>query len=77
VERERDERELNKEALEQLQTKIAFLEKANVDLSDVVFRQQLEIRELGARIKDVSERLVAAQLDDRQRSADDERPPHY
>jgi SlyX protein len=77
VELERHEQELNKEALEQLQTKIAFLEKANADLSDVVFRQQLEIRELGARIKDVSERLFAAQLEDRQRSAEDERPPHY
>jgi uncharacterized coiled-coil protein SlyX len=74
---EQHERKLNKESLEQIQTKIAFLEKANADLSDVVFRQQLEIRELGARIKDVSERLAAAQSEERQRFADDERPPHY
>jgi len=58
---------MNEEALEQIQTKIAFLEQANADLSDVVFRQQLEIRALGA----------AAQSEERQRSADDERPPHY
>jgi SlyX protein len=68
---------MNEAALEQIQTKIAFLEQANADLSDVVFRQQQEIRALGARIKEMSERLAAAQPEERQRSADDERPPHY
>ena len=68
---------MNEEALEQIQIKIAFLERANADLSDVVFRQQLEIRALGARIKEVSERPAAAQPEERPRSADDERPPHY
>lgn len=68
---------MNDEVLEQIQTKIAFLEKANADLSDVVFRQQLEIRALVARIEEVSERLAAAQSEERPRSADDERPPHY
>lgn len=68
---------MNDEVLEQIQTKIAFLEKANADLSDVVFRQQLEIRALVARIEEVSERLAAAQSEERPRSAADERPPHY
>jgi uncharacterized coiled-coil protein SlyX len=68
---------VNEAALEQIQTKIAFLEQANADLSDVVFRQQLEIRALAARLKEMSERLAAAQPEERQRSADDERPPHY
>ena len=68
---------MNEEALEQIQTKIAFLEQANADLSDVVFRQQLEIRALGVRIQEVSARIAAAQPEERQRSADDERPPHY
>jgi len=68
---------MNDETLEQIQTKIAFLERANADLSDVVFRQQLEIRTLSARIKEVSERLEAAQSEERQRSLEDERPPHY
>jgi SlyX protein len=68
---------MNEETLEQIQTKIAYLERANADLSDVVFRQQLEIRALGERIKEVSERLAAAQREERQQSADDERPPHY
>jgi SlyX protein len=68
---------MNDEALEQIQTKIAFLERANTELSDVVFRQQQEIRALGARIKEVSERLETAQSEERQRPPEDERPPHY
>jgi SlyX protein len=68
---------MNDEALEQVQTKIAFLERANAELSDVVFRQQQEIRALGARIKEVSERLEAAQSEERGGPPQDERPPHY
>lgn len=68
---------MNDETLEQIQTKIAFLERANADLSDVVFRQQQEIRALGARLKEVSERLETVQSDERQAPAEDERPPHY
>ena len=68
---------MDDETLERIQTKISFLERANTDLSDVVFRQQLEIRALGARLERLSERLESAHSDERQRSADDERPPHY
>jgi SlyX protein len=68
---------MNDDTLEQIQTKIAFLERANADLSDVVFRQQQEIRALGARIKEVSERLETAQSEERPRTPEDERPPHY
>jgi SlyX protein len=68
---------MNDAALEQIQTKIAFLERANADLSDVVFRQQQEIRVLGARIKEVSERLETTQPEERPRVPEDERPPHY
>lgn len=64
------------DALEQLQTKIAFLERANADLSDVVFRQQQELRALASRIHEVVERLEAAQSDERPQSLN-ERPPHY
>ena len=34
---------MNEEALEQIQTKIAFLERANAELSDALIRQQREI----------------------------------
>jgi SlyX protein len=68
---------MNDDTVERIQTKIAFLERANTDLSDVVFRQQQEIRALGARIKDVAERLETAQSEERTRAPEDERPPHY
>jgi len=68
---------MNEETLEQIQTKIAFLERANTDLSDVVYRQQQEIRALNARLKEVAERLDTAQGEERQRPPEDERPPHY
>jgi SlyX protein len=68
---------MNEETLEQIQTKIAFLERANNDLSDVVFRQQQEIRALSARIKELSDRLDNAQSEERPRPPEDERPPHY
>jgi len=68
---------MHDETLEQIQTKIAFLERANGELSDVLFRQQSEIRTLAAKLERLLERLDDAQSDDRQRSPEDERPPHY
>jgi SlyX protein len=68
---------MNDETVELMQTKIAFLEHANSELSDVVFRQQQDIDALRQRIKEVSDRLEAAQAEERQRPPEDERPPHY
>ena len=68
---------MNEETLEQIQTKIAFLERANADLSDVVYRQQQELQALGARIKELAERLEGAPAEERQRPPEEERPPHY
>lgn len=64
-------------SLEEVQTKIAFLERANTDLSDVVFRQQREIQALAAKIQEISARLRAAESGDAARAPQDERPPHY
>jgi SlyX protein len=69
---------MNEETLEQIQIKIAFLERANADLSDVVFRQQQEIGALSDRLKEVAERLESVQSEERSRPAEEEeRPPHY
>ncbi len=68
---------MNDETLELLQTKIAFLERATAELSEVVFRQHQEIQILGAHLKAVSERLRGVQSDDTARSPEQERPPHY
>jgi SlyX protein len=63
--------------LEQIETKIAFLERANAELSDVVFRQHREIEALRARINSLAERFEAAQSAEPARAPEDERPPHY
>jgi uncharacterized coiled-coil protein SlyX len=63
--------------LEHIQTKIAFLERASVELSDVVFGLHKEIQALEAKLKAVTDRLGAAQLDDGPLPPDHERPPHY
>lgn len=68
---------MSDETVEQIQTKIAFLERANIDLSDVVFRQQQEIDVLFTRLKEISERFDVSQPDDRGVAPSDERPPHY
>lgn len=65
------------ETLEQIQTKIAFLERAASELSDVVFRQHREIQALEAKLKAVVDRLSGAQSDESPRPPDQERPPHY
>ncbi len=63
--------------LEQIETKIAFLERANAELSDVVFRQHREIEALRARIDALVDRFEAAQSADPVGGPEDERPPHY
>lgn len=64
------------DSLERVQTKIAFLEQAMGELSDVVFRQHKEIQALDAQIKALKDRLAGASLDEA-RTIEQERPPHY
>jgi uncharacterized coiled-coil protein SlyX len=69
---------MNEDApLEQIQTKIAFLESAVAELSDVVYRQHQEIQALEAKLKALADRLRGAQFDEGPRSPEEERPPHY
>jgi SlyX protein len=63
--------------LEQIETKIAFLERANAELSDVVFRQHQEIEALRAQVAGLAARIDAAQADTGARTPEEERPPHY
>jgi uncharacterized coiled-coil protein SlyX len=64
------------EPLEEVQSKIAYLERALAELGEVVFRQHREIQVLQAKISAVSDRLETAVSSD-VRSAESERPPHY
>lgn len=68
---------MNGQALEEIQTKIAFLERANAELSDALYRQQRQIQALTAAVKELSERLQATQTVSDERAPEDERPPHY
>jgi uncharacterized coiled-coil protein SlyX len=68
---------MNDETLERIQTKIAFLEGAAAELSDVVYRQQMEIQALTAQLKSLANRLSGGQPDDNTRTLEQERPPHY
>ena len=68
---------MDAETLERLELKIAYLEQANTELSDVVYRQHRELDELRRRIQALSERLDASQSAEAPRRPEDERPPHY
>jgi SlyX protein len=63
--------------VERLELKLAFLERANAELSDVVYSQHKQIEALREGL-----RTLAGKLDERQsaepvRRPEDERPPHY
>jgi uncharacterized coiled-coil protein SlyX len=60
-----------------MQTKIAFLERAATELSDVVFRQHKEIQALEAKLKAICDRLNGAPADETARPLEEEIPPHY
>jgi uncharacterized coiled-coil protein SlyX len=63
-------------SLEQIQSKIAYLERSMTELSDVVFRQHQEIQVLEARLKALRDRLEGTPFEE-MRTAEQERPPHY
>jgi uncharacterized coiled-coil protein SlyX len=68
---------MDSEALERVELKIAFLERANSELSDVVYRQQQEIESLRAQLAALLARLDASQAEQTAYTPDQERPPHY
>lgn len=68
---------MNDQTLEQIETKIAFLERANAELSDVVFQQHKEIETLRAQVVALATRIEALREDTGVRTPEEERPPHY
>lgn len=68
---------MNVHTFEQIETKIAFLERANLELSDVVFRQHQDIETLRAQIVGLAARIDAVQSNTAVRTPEEERPPHY
>jgi uncharacterized coiled-coil protein SlyX len=68
---------MNSEAVEKIELRIAYLERANNELSDVVYEQQREITELRTRVEDLVARIETLQAEPLQSTPEQERPPHY
>lgn len=68
---------MNDETLERLELKLAYMERANQDLSDVVYRQQREIAALRDQIAALVSRVEAIRAEGQQYTVEQERPPHY
>ncbi|HVF15310.1 MAG TPA: SlyX family protein [Steroidobacteraceae bacterium] len=68
---------MNDDTVEQLEIKIAFLERAMNELSDVVFKQQREIAALNEGVALLSGRFDTLKGTEPGYTAEQERPPHY
>ena len=67
----------NDARLERLEMKLVYLEQANLELGDVVYRQQQELDALSAKVQRLSDRLQALAEQGPAYAPTDERPPHY
>ena len=63
--------------LEQVEVRIAFLEQANGELSDVLYQLRQELEALRAELATMSQRWEAAQSAPTTYTAEQEKPPHY
>lgn len=68
---------MDKDVVERIELRIAYLERANNDLSEVVYRQQREIDALRAELAVVSGKLDSALTEQTEYTPEQERPPHY
>ena len=68
--------EMDDETIERIQAKIAYLESANSELSDVIYRQQQEIDGLRVQLLALMARLDAAAVPS-EYTLEQEKPPHY
>lgn len=68
---------MNAETIERIELKIAYLERANNDLSEVVYRQQQEIDALRAQLAVLNGKMEAAMTEQTVYSLEQEKPPHY
>jgi uncharacterized coiled-coil protein SlyX len=65
------------ERLERLELKLAYLEQANQELSDVVYRQQQELEDMRERLAVLTTRIEVLKAGETQYTPEQERPPHY
>jgi SlyX protein len=63
--------------IEQLEIKVAYLEEANTQLSDLVYKQRQELEALRAQLAGFMEQVEATREQATSYTAEDEKPPHY
>jgi len=63
--------------LEDIELKLAFLERSNQELSDVVYAQQQALDMLQGRLARLADRLEALEQRPREYASAEEAPPHY
>lgn len=68
---------MDENTVERLELKLAFLERANAELSDVVYRQHKDLEALREGLRVLCEKLDSRQSTEPVRQPEDERPPHY
>lgn len=68
---------MNAEFIERIELKIAYLERANNDLSEVVYRQQQQIDALRAELAGLNGKMAAAMTEQTVYTLEQEKPPHY
>ena len=68
---------MDDDTLERLELKLAYLERANAELSDVVYSQHKELAALREGLRTLAEKLDGRQTSEPVRRPEDERPPHY
>jgi uncharacterized coiled-coil protein SlyX len=68
---------VDQETVERLELKLAFLERASAELSDVVYRQHKELEALREGLRALAEKLDSRRSTEPVGRPEDERPPHY
>jgi uncharacterized coiled-coil protein SlyX len=68
---------MDDDIVERLELKIAFLERASAELSDVVYAQQRAIEILRERLAQLEGRMKASSEVERPYTLEEEKPPHY
>lgn len=68
---------MDDEALARIEFKVAYLEQAHQELSDVVYAQRQELDRLRARVAALTERLQESTVNPGGFDPGSERPPHY
>ncbi len=63
--------------LEQVEVRIAFLEQANGELSDVIYQLRQELEALRTELETLAQRAESAQSAPTAYTAEQEKPPHY